>query len=97
MSRIALIASLALATSRGTAPLVNRPVPRREPQFVAETFPGAVGNLANAHAIFWQPSSADESPFGLIPTESAVQPQFLPGSWDVDTVFASPRHARNNK
>ncbi|HEY3967801.1 MAG TPA: hypothetical protein VGM05_24780 [Planctomycetaceae bacterium] len=88
MSRIALIASLALATSRGAAPLVNRPLPQREPQFVTETFPDAAGSPVNMSAILWRPSPADESPFGLIPTESSVQPQLLPGSWDVDTVLA---------
>jgi hypothetical protein len=94
MSRIAIIASMAVATHRDAPAHVNRPLPRREPQFAAETFPGTVASPTESRTVLWHPRAGDEGPFGLIPTEWTVQPQLLPMNWEVETLFASPARAR---
>ncbi|MBI3865883.1 MAG: hypothetical protein HY290_28750 [Planctomycetia bacterium] len=89
MSRIALVASLAMLTSRGPLPVTDRPPPRRfaEP----ETFPSApvVASAAGTGPIVWRPEPSDPSPFGLIPTDWTVQPQLLPLAVEVQTIFAA--------
>ena len=39
--------------------------------------------------VMWHFDPAGPSPFGYIPTEWTTRPQLLPGTWDVETIFAS--------
>ena len=44
--------------------------------------------------VIWRPDSLGANPFGLIPTEWRARPQLLPGTWEVQTVFASDGRQR---
>ena len=94
MSRIALVASLAMLTTRGSLPLADRPAPRQiaEP----ETFPlrPVVPALTGTRPILWRPDLQEGNPFGFIPTDWTARPQLLPLTWEVQTVFASPSRDR---
>lgn len=42
-----------------------------------------------AQTVLWRPIPDGRSEFGTIPTEWTTRPQLLPGTWDVETVFAA--------
>src|SRR5262245_44617065 len=39
--------------------------------------------------VVWRPDPNDANPFGFIPTNWTTKPQLLPGTWEIQTVFAS--------
>jgi hypothetical protein len=42
----------------------------------------------NPREVLWRVAPGDPSPFGFIPTGWNTQPELLPLTWDVQTVFA---------
>jgi len=54
-------------------------------------------NGANPREVLWSVAPGDPNSFGFIPTGWNTQPELLPLSWDVQTVFAECRVAAREK
>ena len=89
MSKIAMIASLALVAPVDSPINLSGPWRPRTAEVAVETFPSTPVNLTKTSPVVWKPAPEDESLFDLIPTETRAQTELIPTVWQARTVVAN--------
>jgi hypothetical protein len=88
MSKIAVLASLALVAPTGGAIIPSSPWRSRTLEVVVETFPSTNAEPTRPNHVLWRPGPEDESTFGFIPTDAGAKTELIPTTWNAHTVIA---------